>query len=137
MNTGSLNSGFGVNGDDIRAYDWQSTVAGATPRECHAYADDLANRATTLREAGDDKGNRVFRLLSTVASFWPNYDSGEAPYRPMMVWEGKRSAVPEDLSISDLDALAGILAEIRDAEFQARVGDVLWVCRKDYKAAQV
>lgn len=54
----------------------------------------------------------------------------------MVVWEGRRSAIPEDLTSADLDALNGVLAEIKDAEFRARVADVLWVCRKDYKAAQ-
>ncbi len=54
----------------------------------------------------------------------------------MAVWDGRRSAIPEDLNPADLDALSGVLAEIQDAEFRARVADVLWVCRKDYKAAQ-
>ena len=44
--------------------------------------------------------------------------------------------MPEDLAKSDLDTLAGILDEIKDPEFRARVADVLWVSRKDYKAAQ-
>jgi hypothetical protein len=52
--------------------------------------------------------------------------------------DGKRSAIPEDLKPSDLDALGGILREIRDSEFRARVGDLLWICPpKNYKAAQV
>ena len=54
-----------------------------------------------------------------------------------MIWDGKHSAIPEDLTQADLTALAGILAEIRDGEFRARVGDVLWICPpKNYKAAQ-
>ena len=85
MNEDSPISGFGVTADDICGYDWQAVVAGAKPRECHAYAEDLAKKANSLKGAGDDKGHRVFRLLGAVASFWPNYDSGEAPYRPMMV----------------------------------------------------
>jgi hypothetical protein len=127
---------FGVTTDDIRAYDWQKIVTETQPHECHAYSEAFAKKAASLKETGDDKGNRVFRLLGAVASFWPNYESTEAPYQPMMVWNGKRSAIPEDLTATDLDALAGILTEIQDAEFQARVADILWVCRKDYKAAQ-
>jgi hypothetical protein len=38
---------------------------------------------------------------------------------------------------ADLDALAGILGEIQDAEFRARIADVLWICPpKNYKSAQ-
>src|SRR5439155_7978353 len=59
-------------------------------------------------------------------------------FRPAIVdyQTGKRSLVPEDLAKSDLDALADVLDEIKDPEFRARVADVLWVSRKDYKAAQ-
>ncbi len=136
MSEAALQPGFGLTADDIRAYDWQTVLDKVQPRECHAYSEALGKKAASLKDAGDDKGNRVFRLLASVASFWPNYHSNEAPYRPMMVWEGKRSAIPEDLTPADLDALSGVLAEIRDSEFRARVADVLWVCRKDYKAAQ-
>src|SRR5438093_742221 len=125
MSTDSLNPNFGVTVDDIRAYDWQTVMAGAPSRECQAYCDALAKKAAALKEAGDDRGSRVFRLLSAVASYWPNYDDNAAPYRPWMVWDGKRSAVPEDLTPADLTILTGILAETRDAEFRARVADVL------------
>jgi len=129
--------GFGVTSDDIQAYDWQAVAAGASSRECQAYFDALGKQAMALKDAGDDRGNRVFRLLYAVASYWPNYDDNAAPYRPWKVWNGKRSAVPEDLTAADLATLTGILAEIRDAEFRARVADVLWICPpKNYKAAQ-
>lgn len=138
MNTDSNNPGFGVTTDDIRAYDWQAGVAAVQSRDCQTYCDELAKQAKSLKEAGDDRGNRVFRLLATVVSYCPNYDSNETPYRPWAIWpDGSHSPSPEELTPPDLDTLAGILAEIRDAEFRARVGDVLWVSRKDYKAAQV
>ncbi len=138
MSTTPSNSGYGVTTADVRAYDWQVFVDGAQSRECQAYCDALGKQAASLKDAGDERGNRVFRLLASVASYWPNYDSTEAPYRPWAIWpDGSHSPSPEQLTKSDLDALAEILAEIHDAEFRARVGDVLWVCRKDYKAAQV
>jgi hypothetical protein len=137
MSADSLGPGFGVTANDVRAYDWQALVAGAPSRECQAYCDALGRQAATLKETADERGSRVFRLLSAVASFWPNYDDNAVPYRPWKVWDGKRSAVPEDLTPADLAALTGILAEIRDAEFRARVADVLWICPpKNYKAAQ-
>src|SRR5690349_4312003 len=121
------NPGFGVSADDVRAYDWQAVVAGVQRRECYSYSEALSQHAKSLKEARDDKGACVFRLLAAVASFCPNYDSHQEPFGPMMVCDGKRTATPEDLTPADLDALAGILAEIRDPEFRARVGDVLWV----------
>lgn len=136
MSTNAPNVGFGVSADDIRAYDWQAVLQTATRRECDSYSEVLAAKAKSLQEAGDDRGHRAFRLLGAVASFWPNFHSDESPFRPMAVWEGRRSAIPDDLTAADLDALNGVLAGIKDAEFRARVADVLWACRKDYKAAQ-
>ena len=138
MSTSLPNPGYGVTAADVRAYDWQALVDGAQSRECQVYCDALGKHAASLKEAGDDRGSRVFRLLSDVASYWPNYDDNASPYRPWMVMDGKRSAIPEDLTPTDLGALGGILAEIRDPEFRARVADVLWICPpKNYKAAQV
>jgi hypothetical protein len=136
MNSTQRNPGFGVTSEDVRAFDWQAVVAGEPLRDCQTYSEAFAKKAASFKAAGDEKGHQVFRLLTAVASFWPNYDSNEEPYRPVIKWnDGRRSAIPEDLTPADLDALAGILADIRDAEFRARVADVLWVCRKDYKAA--
>jgi len=138
MSAPPANPGFGVTAEDVRAYDWQAVVAGAQSRDCRAYSEALAKQAAALNDAGDDRGSRVFRLLSAVASYCQNYDCNEAPYRPWAICDGIRSPMPEDLAPADLTTLAGILAEIDDAEFRARVGDVLWICSsKDYGAAQV
>lgn len=138
MSIPPANPGFGVTAEDVRAYDWQAVMAGVQPRECHAYGEAFAKHAATLKASGDDKGCQVFRLLAAVASFWPNYDSNESPYRPAMIWDGKRSAIPEDLAPADVAALTTLLPEITDPEFRARVGDVLWICPpKNYKGAQV
>jgi hypothetical protein len=138
MSEPALQPGFGVTADDIRAYDWQAELAKATRRECYAFHDVLAVRAQALADSGDARGAGVHRLLAVVAYFWPSYDDPAQPYRPAQInyQTGKRSLVPEDLVKPDLDALAGILGEIKDPEFRARVADVLWVSRKDYKAAQ-
>jgi hypothetical protein len=138
MSTTSPNSSFGVTAADLRAYDWQTELAASTRKEFYAFSDALAAKAKILSDAGDAKGASVLRLLAALASFWPNYHDAAKSYRPAIVdyQTGKRSLVPEDLAQSDLDALAGILDEIKNPEFRARVADVLWVSRKDYKAAQ-
>jgi hypothetical protein len=137
MSTDLKPPGFGVTVEDVRAYDWQAIIAGVDSHECRDYCEALGKQATALEAGGDFKGSRVFRFLSAVASFWPAYDSTEAPYRPAVTHEGRRSLIPEDLTDADLATLANILGEILDPEFRARVADVLWICPpKNYKAAQ-
>ena len=52
-------------------------------------------------------------------------------------FNGRRSLNTEDLTDDDLTALARIVSEIQDPEYRARVADVLWVTKNDYKAAQL
>lgn len=138
MTTTVPNPGFGVTADDLRAYDWQAELAGVSVRECCSFQEALAAKAKALADSGDARGVKVFQFLAVVAFFCPQYDSDTQSYGPANnnYRTDKRSAVPEDLVQSDLDALTGIIDEIKDPEFRARVADVLWVSRNDYKAAQ-
>ncbi|RYD82289.1 MAG: DUF4209 domain-containing protein [Verrucomicrobiaceae bacterium] len=51
--------------------------------------------------------------------------------------DGTRSLNPDDLSEEDLNAFESFVHEIEDPEFRARVADVLWIRRKDFKAAKL
>jgi hypothetical protein len=131
-------SRFKVSADDVRKYDWQSLLASSNGKEFHHFYASLVAEAKRLEEAGDDLGHRVHALFYVVASFHPNYDMKGNPYGPMWSgFDGKRSLNTEDLTDDDLAALAGIVSEIEDPEYRARVADVLWVTKNDYKAAQL
>lgn len=62
-------------------------------------------------------------------------DAGQ-PFRPMLVMDGRRSMIPDDLSDHQLDRLAASLPVVNDAEYRARVGDVLWLRRRNATAAR-
>ncbi len=131
-------SRFVVTADDIRRYDWQTRLAQHPRNECWSYYEVFVPAAKECEAAEDDVGRRVYGLLHVVASFHPNYDAKGNPYGPM--WrnaDGTRSLMAEDLTESDLEALCAILEEITDPEYRARVGDVLWESKRDYKAAQI
>lgn len=107
-------------------------------RDCQFYYQVFGRAAVACKDAGDERGQRVYEFLNVIASFYPNFGSEMDPYRPARQDpDGTRSLVPDDLDKRDLEALASILPEVQDAEFRARIADVLWICRKDYKAAQV
>jgi hypothetical protein len=131
------NEEYDVSAADIRAHDWQNVITGARECECREYQDLFQRKAVALGNAGNGSGRRVFALLAAVASFSAKYDSPLTPYGPMIQMQDRRTAVPDDLSVTDPNALAGILPEIADHEFRARAADILWLRRKDYKAAQI
>lgn len=129
---------FNVTADDLRRYDWQVRIANSKRAEIHSYYGILTAAAESCKQAGDELGHRVFSLLYVVASFHPNFDAKDNPYGSL--WtnsDGSRSLSAEDLAETDLIALAGIVEEIADPEFRARVADVLWATKKNFKAAKI
>jgi hypothetical protein len=136
MNAAHL--GFNVNAEDLRSNNWQPPMAAHSRKECWSFYDLFATLGQQCEANGDDSGCRTFELLRAVASFHPDYDSKGNPFGPSVrMSNGRRSMMAEDLTKEDLAALRGILEEISDPEFRARVGDVLWETTRDYKAAQV
>jgi hypothetical protein len=123
--------------EDLSHYDWQSVIDQSSPKQCYAYYTPLYKAAQDFQEEGDPIGARVFRLLGSVASYHPNYDSAGNPYGPMWQERTRRSATAEDLRKSELTALQGIVTEIRDPEFRARIADVLWEGLRDHRSAAV
>lgn len=131
-------SRFRVTFEDLLRYDWQARLAQHPRKECWSYYEVFAPGIKECETTGDDLGCRVYSLLHVVASFRPNYDSKGNPYGPKRTtYDGQRLLMAEDLTDEDLQALHGILEKITDPEFRARVGDVLWECKRDYKAAQI
>lgn len=129
---------FNVTAEDLRRYDWASIIAACDRPECVLYYERLSQAAREHDEAGDKVGGRVFALLSVVASFHANYDASGNPYGSLWSGFGRGRALnAEDLNEADLLALGGTVSEIKDPELQARVADVLWVTKKDFKAAKL
>jgi hypothetical protein len=138
MSDTNKHPGFGVTAEDLRRYDWQARLAKLERKECYSFYEAFSQGAKECHEAKDETGNRVFSCLAVVASFHPNYDARVNPYCSMWSgFNGKRSLNAEDLTESDLAALAAIVEEIQDPEYRARVADVLWTTKKNFKAARI
>lgn len=131
-------SKFMISTDDIRQYDWQTLIEASPKKGCRNFMGAFESASAEREAAGDDLGKRVYSFLSAIASCYANYDTKGNPYGPM--WQsvdGSRTFTPEDLTASELTTLKEILDEVADPEYRARIGDILWVCSRDYKAAQV
>ncbi len=87
-------------------------------------------------ENGKDLESRAYRSLAIICSFYPRFDNRGEPYGPMVQWEGKRSAVPDDLTEADLQTVAALRTKLALPIIRARLGDVLWLRRRDHIAAK-
>ena len=87
-------------------------------------------------ENGNELESHAYRSLAIICSFYPRFDNRGEPYGPMVQWEGKRSAVPDDLTEADLQSVAALRTKIASPIVRARLGDVLWLRRRDHIAAK-
>ncbi len=94
------------------------------------------NFASAFDRLEKNHPNNGWGLLAQI--FNMHFKNGKAePFGPMWQMEGRRSLIPADLSDGELDAIQGTLNTIADPEFRARIGDILWLRRKDFKAARI
>jgi hypothetical protein len=54
----------------------------------------------------------------------------------MMVWDGKRSMIPTDLTEDQLSVLESTVDGVTFPEYRARILDVLWLRRRDASRAR-
>jgi hypothetical protein len=72
-----------------------------------------------------------------MTSFSLNLDPKEQPFHPKVVLQNYRSAVLADIRDAQLDVLREVAPQIIDPEMRARIGDILWVRKRDFRMAQL
>lgn len=100
-------------------------------RDCVYYSTSYRQAAEFAKANGDEAAVSVYELLSAVCSFFPKYDDQVQPYGPLAQINGRRSALPDDLTDTDLRALKVISTKTNDPSLKARILDVLWLKKKD------
>src|SRR6266481_5286271 len=91
-----------LTGSQTPDVDVEAPIRTAKSPVCVYYSDAYAHAAQDV-ESSDTALAKLYRTLSILCSFFPNYQDVAQPYRPLAILEGRRSAVPDDLSESDLD----------------------------------
>jgi Domain of unknown function (DUF4209) len=98
----------------------------------------VAGKAAEAEGKGDDAAKDVFRFLGIITSFMPQYNAKEDVFIPFLVLaDGRRTMLPDDLNDSQLELLSQLLPEIADAEMRAFIANLLWYRQKDHRIANV
>ncbi len=118
-----------ISADDLLRYPWQQIIANHSTKQAHSYAGPLIAEAERLRRQGDHVGYDTLTFLAEVCSLHPDYSQAGNAYD--LPW-----SPASQLPASGLDALETTIDQIRDPEFRARVGDVLWEFRRRHRAAE-
>lgn len=129
---------FGLTLEDVSKYPWQEVLSNEPKKEYFNFCSAFYEAANNARKQKDELGARVYEFFGTINHFSLRAEEDTKPYVPKLTYsDGSRSFQPDDLDEGDLDLLEQIIDEIDDPEFRARVADVLWVQRKNFKTAQV
>lgn len=107
--------------------DIMDALSEAKQPEAHSYASVFSSR----KQARDDG----WALLDAIFGLHERLANTDEPFGPMFTMGSRRSFLPQDLSDQQLEWLSELEQEVQDPEFCARLADMLWLCRKDGKAA--
>lgn len=121
---------------DIKKSNWEACLSESAERKCSSYVLVLSEYRNKSAKTGDSKQEAVFHLFATLASLSLRSDNPNEPFAHFMSGPGWRSLHIEDIPSEHLDLLTETYENITDAEMRARVADVLWVSKRNHKAAQ-
>lgn len=122
--------------EDFRKSDWEEVIELSEKKECHYYSSAFFKKAREHEETNDKKNQEIFTILGGIASMMLKSESHAEPYHPVAVFHDKRSAIIDDYSDEVMDILSSLLSDIKDPEMRARIGDIVWLRKREHKAAQ-
>lgn len=122
---------------DFDALPWQDVINECNQRECYIYNSKFITKAKESETAGNDKAQEIYTLLGAICSFHFKPENKDEPFGPMLVMNTGRSAIVDDIGDEHLRTLQEVVVDIKDPEIRARIADVLWLRKKDFKEAGV
>lgn len=123
--------------EDFLQSDWDKVIVESDEKECYSYSSRFGAKARELDQSGKSKEAKIFALLRDITSLHMKLDSPEEPFGPMLVLRDRRSAIIDDFDESQLGLLNQIVAYVTDAELRARIADILWLRKRDYRMAEL
>ena len=113
--------------DDFINSRWQDVINSGEKKDCLTYNNALWKKAEEAKEAGNVREQAVFEILAFITGAAIKPESTEEFFADIF----------QNLTDEHLDFLAAIAPDISDPELQARVADILWVRRRNYRMAQL
>jgi hypothetical protein len=119
-----------LNIDDFRHSGWRNAVNSSNQESyCGMYSSFISTAQAAI-ENGKMSEGKVLWLLADACSMMLTPGSPNEPFKPFMVWMGKRSALPEDFQALDLALFSRFSEEVDNFRLQARLADLVWLLSK-------
>lgn len=96
-------------------------------------ATDYPLMAEHFRKAAEKANNenktthaKIFRLLHDAVGMMLTPESINEPFKPFLIMQGRRSAVPDDFLEQDITFFSEIIDQITNPKLKARLADLVW-----------
>lgn len=125
--------------DDLIKSAYEAVLESCDTKECHKYGTKFFQKARELDSSDIDITPEVFILLGRICSLNLRAESALQPFSPMPSGptENEPLSSVEIFSQDHLIFLEKIVNHIFDNELRARIADILWIIKRDYKMAEL
>lgn len=124
-----------IDREDFDRSGWEDIVSSSPETNCDYYAGLFARKLAEKDDPPDEKTAAVLGLLAAVSSLRLREEPEGEPFGPAAFAYSGQSWTVDAFTGPHLDLFAKIAPEINDAELRARLADVLWVRRRDFRLA--
>lgn len=123
-----LQSNFVLKAEDFDKYQWIEILNQPNLKQCQKYSEEFRARAESYQSSSDVLGQEVFNFLSTITSTFMD---------PLL----NKSSIAEEtmLALSSNEQrtlLRELVLTVADPEMQARIADILWICKQDLEKSR-
>jgi hypothetical protein len=118
---------------DFESSQWEELINKCDEKECNKYSTIFFEKAREAETADNKTLQEVFSLLNNITSMMFDPSCTTDPFSS--VW-----GMPDPLSSfseNHLNVLSEIVNDVKDAEMRARIADILWLRKRDYRHAEL
>ncbi|MFH1811036.1 MAG: DUF4209 domain-containing protein [Pseudomonadota bacterium] len=126
MNSGRYPDGLVVTTQDFIDCGWRTVLDSATREGYPSMWQAFAGAAKKAIDENRLAHGKVLWLLADACSMMLAPDSPSEPFRPIMVLQGRRTTIVDDLSDADISFYAQIVEVFDDPWLNARLADIVW-----------
>jgi len=116
-----------ITATDFAECGWKEVLSGTAREGYSTMWQALSDAARQAIEQGRLSQGKVLWLLADACSMSLSPKSLNEPFKPIMVMEGKRTVIPDDLPVGDIAFYAQIVDDIDDPWLKARLADLVWL----------
>ena len=111
---------------DFDRVNWQDIISNCDIKECRKYSQKFISQVDKDEYDEDVNAKTVFEILGFLTMPYIEHDDKD---------QYTSSSYFDKISESNLEILKELIPDISDAEMKARIADLLWIKKTEYKCA--